>query len=98
MTATTTTVAPAPAGTALLDRLIAVATRNVVVVSGPSTAVAAQLYGEDGTLVATMPLADGAGVGAIPSRAPNSAPRLSTVRVVDGQGVVVAESPVEQEW
>ncbi|MFP5369353.1 MAG: hypothetical protein ACLGI3_01185, partial [Actinomycetes bacterium] len=98
MTTTTTTADPAPAGTALLDRVIAVATSNVVVVSGPSTGVAAQVYGVDGALVTTVPLVDGAGVGSITSPAPNSVPRLSTVRVLDGQGAVLAESPVEQEW
>jgi hypothetical protein len=97
MTNSTATVEPAPAGTPLLDRLIAVATSNVVAVSGPSTGVTAQLYGADGTLVTTLPLVDGAGMGLLVPPSATPAPRLSTVRVLDGQGAVVAESPVEQE-
>ncbi|MDP9460742.1 MAG: hypothetical protein M3Q22_11005 [Actinomycetota bacterium] len=50
---------------------------------GPSAGVTAQLYQEDGTLSTTVPLVDGAGIGPLPS--PSPAPRLSTVRVLDGR-------------
>lgn len=96
-TTTSTSLDPAPAGAALLDRLIAVATSTTVTISGPSTGVEAQFYAADGTLVTTVPLVDGAGIGPLLPPSATPAPRLATVRVLDGQGAVVAESPVEQE-
>jgi hypothetical protein len=97
MSITTSSADPAPAGVALLDRLIAVATSNAVVVSGPTTGVEAQVYRQDGTLLTTVPLVEGAGSAAL---APPSRPygrALLTVRVLDGAGNVVGETTAEQQ-
>ena len=97
MTVTSTSLDPAPAGTPLLDRLIAVATSNAVTVSGPSSGVTAELYRNDGSLAVTVPLVDGAGIGPLPPPSPSPAPRLATVRFLDARGAVMAESTVEQQ-
>jgi hypothetical protein len=94
MTTTSMALDPAPAGTALLDRLIAIASSTVVTVSGPFAGVTAELYRDDGALYMTVPLVDGAGSA---PRAPSSGGRITTVRVLDADGNVLAESTVEQQ-
>ena len=93
----TSRIDPAPSGTTLLDRLIALATNNAVTVSGPFSGVTAELYRDDGTLLTTVPLVDGAGSAPL---APPSRPYervLMTVRVLDASGNVLGESTVEQQ-
>jgi hypothetical protein len=94
MTVTSMAPDPAPAGTALVDRLIAIASSTVVTVSGPFAGVTAELYRDDGTLYMTVPLVDGAGSA---PRAPSSGGAATTVRVLDADGGVLAESTVEQQ-
>jgi hypothetical protein len=97
MSMTTVSTDPTPAGIALVDQLIAVATSNAVVVSGPSAAVTAEVLRDDGTLLTTVPLVDGAGSGPL---APPSRPYeriLLTVRVLDDGGNVLAESTVQRQ-
>ena len=86
---------PAPAGTALLDRVIAIATPNALVVSGPSAGVTAEAYRADGTLLTAVPLDEGAGLAPLAPPSPSIAP-LATVRILDAGGGLVAEVPVEQ--
>jgi hypothetical protein len=78
----------APAGTALLDRVIAVRAIGGLVVSAPS-GVRADVLDASGTVLDSLPLANGAGTGALTN------PDASTsVRIVDGAGDVVAETPI----
>ena len=97
MALTTVASDPTPAGVALLDQLIAIATTNAVVVSAPSAGVTAEVYREDGTLLTTVPLTDGAGSASL---APPSRPyerAALTVRVLDAGGNVVGETTAEQQ-
>jgi hypothetical protein len=95
---------PAAAGTALLDRVLAVPAGWAVsrlplppgdgppgwlVISGPRTGTAAQVLGPQDDLLATLPLVDGAGVGPVP-------PGTTTVRVLDADGAEVGRAPVAQ--
>ncbi|TYP88112.1 hypothetical protein [Blastococcus xanthinilyticus] len=80
----------APAGTPLLEQVFAVATASTVTVSGPASGVLAEIYLADGTLHATVPLVDGAGVG------PLAPPAAERVRILDGRGAVVAEAPLSE--
>jgi len=97
MTLTTVSNDPTPAGIALLDQLIAVATSNAVVVSGPVSGVTAEVFREDGTLLTTVPLVDGAGSAPLAPPSAQHGEVLLTVRVLDGSGIVVAETTVEQQ-
>ena len=63
-----TMTATAPAGTALLDRVFAMAFTDVFVVAGPSAGAQAELYDSGGTLVGTVPLAAGAGATVVGHR------------------------------
>jgi hypothetical protein len=83
---------PVPAGTALLDQVIAIATTNALTVSAPSRGAVAETYRTDGTLLTTVPLVDG--VGIVPLAPPTA--DLATVRVLDARGALVAEVPVER--
>lgn len=86
---TTTHFPPAPAGTALLDRVVAVQAMAGVLVSSPS-GVAAQVVDASGSVLVTVPLERGAGT------APYSGPDTgATVRVLDADGDVLAEAPLE---
>src|SRR4051794_32857325 len=73
---------PAPAGTALVDRVIAVPAGWAVsrvplppsdsppgwlVISGPRTGTTAEILGPDGDPLAALPLVHGAGIGPVPS-------------------------------
>ncbi|MGY1803330.1 hypothetical protein ACI78T_08615 [Blastococcus sp. SYSU D00922] len=87
--ATSMQFAPAAAGTALLDRVIAVQAMSGVLVSAPS-GVAAQVVDDAGTVLVTVPLERGAGT------APYSGPEIGvTVRILDADGDVLAEAPLE---
>lgn len=86
--ATSTFTDPAPAGPSLLDRVFAVPLENSVVISGPAAGVLAEVYLADGTLLASVPLVDGAGSGPLPP------PAAAYVRILDASGGVVAESPL----
>lgn len=78
----------APAGTALLERVVAVAGDGTLTVSAPAAGAVAEVYLADGTLLTTVPLVDGAGSGALPPPAPER------VRVLDAAGALVGEEPV----
>lgn len=95
MTSMTVLADPAPAGTALLDRILAVATMNALLVSGPAAGVTAEAYRADGTLLATVPLTRGAGVTPLSPPSPSASP-LETVRILDAGGGLLAEVPVER--
>jgi hypothetical protein len=83
---------PVPAGTALLDQVLAIATTNALTVSAPSRGAVAEVYRSDGTLLTTMPLVDGVGIA--PLAPPTT--HLATVRILDARGSLVAEVPVER--
>ena len=79
----------APAGTDLLDRVVAVRALGGLVVSAPSGA-RADVMDASGAVVDSLPLVDGAGTGELAD--PRAA---ASVRIVDGAGGVVAEVPIE---
>jgi hypothetical protein len=83
----------APAGTALLDRIVAVPSSVpgaiLLTVSGPTTAVLAEVHSPNGTLIARLPLSAGAGSTAVTDPLDGA-----TVRVFDGEGSLLAESPL----
>jgi hypothetical protein len=79
---------PAPAGTALLDRVVAVPLGDTITVSAPAAGVLAEVYLKDGTLLTTMPLVEGAGSAPLPP------PAAQRVRILDADGIVVAEAPL----
>jgi hypothetical protein len=83
----------APAGTALLDRIVAVPSSVpgaiLLTVSGPTTAVLAEVHSPNGTLIARLPLSAGAGSTAVTDPLDGA-----TVRVFDGGGSLLAESPL----
>ncbi|MDP5181042.1 hypothetical protein QOZ88_00180 [Blastococcus sp. BMG 814] len=80
----------APAGTPLLEQVFAAPTSESITVSGPASGVLAEIYLADGTLHATVPLVDGAGVG------PLGPPVADRVRILDDRGAVVAEAPLSE--
>jgi hypothetical protein len=90
MTSMTVMSDPVPAGTALLDQVLAIATTNSLTVSGPTTGSVAEAYRADGTLLTMVPLTDGWGVVPLAPMAD-----LATVRVLDARGSLVAEVPVQ---
>jgi hypothetical protein len=95
--------APAPAGTALTDQVLAVPAGWAVsrlplplgdappagwlVVSGPSGGARAEVLDASGAVTATIPLAAGAGTGAVPGHA-------AAVRIRDAGGTVLGQAPV----
>jgi hypothetical protein len=79
----------AAAGTDLLDRAVAVRTNGGLVVSAPS-GVRVDVLDASGALVESLPLADGAGTGALTN--PDAA---ATFRIVDGAENVVSEGLIE---
>ena len=85
-TGTTILLDPEPAGTALLERVIAVPTSGVLAVSGPREGVVAEALLDDGSVLGTVPLTAGAGVGPLPP------PAAHRVRIRDAAGAVVAEA------
>jgi hypothetical protein len=95
MMSTTVLPDPAPAGAALVDRVITLQTTNALVVSAPVGGVMAEAYRTDGTLLTAVPLTRGAGLAPLSPPSP-SAPPVATVRILDARGGLVAEVPVEQ--
>ncbi|UOX99813.1 hypothetical protein [Blastococcus sp. PRF04-17] len=89
--------APAPPGTNLLDRVIAVNGAEMdgdwIAVSAPRSGVVAELLLEDGTVVGTIPLENGAGSGSLPY----GPPLPQHVRVLDADGAVVGKAPALPE-
>ncbi|WP_448625277.1 hypothetical protein [Geodermatophilus sp. URMC 64] len=83
-----TLVRPAPAGTAVLDRVFALRLSRSLVVSGPSAGARAEVLLLDGALAATVPLVDGAGIAPLPPRGAES------VRILDGSGVPLVTAPI----
>jgi hypothetical protein len=79
----------APAGTDLLDRVVAFRTHGGLVVSAPEGA-RADVLDAAGTLLESVPLTAGGGA------APLTEPVGASVRIVDADGGVVAEVPIEQ--
>jgi hypothetical protein len=77
--------APHPADADVLDQVWAIVGPDTVTVSGPLPGRTAQLL-DGGDVVAEIPLEAGAGSGAAPSALWHGA-----VRVLDGDGRVVAE-------
>jgi hypothetical protein len=95
---------PAPAGTALLDRVIAVPAGWAVsrlplppgsgppgwlVVSGPRAGTTAEALDADGDLLASFPLVAGAGVGAVP-------PGTAGIRVLDDTDRDLGAAPLAE--
>jgi hypothetical protein len=95
---------PAPAGTAVLDRVVAAPAGWAVsrlplppgdgppgwlVISAPRTGTTAQVLDPGGDPLATLPLVAGAGVAPVP-------PGTTTVRVLDADGAEVSRSPVAE--
>jgi hypothetical protein len=88
---------PEPAGPALLDRVVAVRAPpsvpapdggpGTLVISAPREASVAEALAADGSTLARAPLADGAGVAAMPAES-------ATIRVRDAHGSVLGEGPV----
>jgi hypothetical protein len=83
----------APAGTELLDRVLAVPSSvpgaYLLTVSGPTAAVLAEAYSLDGSLIMRLPLTAGAGTTAV------TAPMDGlTVHLFDGRGSLLAEGPL----
>ncbi|SOD95204.1 hypothetical protein [Blastococcus haudaquaticus] len=85
---TTTSYPAVPAGTPLLDQVVAVEAMAGIIVSAP-TGVEAQVLGADGALLVTVPLERGAGTAPY-----NGRQEAASVRIVDGAGNVVAEAPM----
>ncbi len=79
----------APAGTDLLDRVVAVRTIGGLVVSAPS-GVRFDVVDASGVAVQSIPLIDGSGTGAL-----NDPATAEGFRIVDGAGDVVAEGSIE---
>jgi hypothetical protein len=79
-----------PAGTALLDRVLAVRVLGGLMVSAPS-GVSAQAIDPAGTVLATVPLHAGGGAGPLVD-----AGGATRVRVLDAAGGVVAEAPITE--
>jgi hypothetical protein len=73
----------APAGTPITDRIFAVVLQDTLTVSGPERGAAAEIYGADSELIATVPLVDGAGSAPAPAEEPQF------VRIVDAAGALV---------
>jgi hypothetical protein len=95
---------PAPAGTALQDRVLAVPAGWAVsrlplppgdsppgwlVISGPLTGTTAELLGVDGVRLGSLPLVDGAGVGPVP-------PGTVAVRVLDASGTRLGQAAIAE--
>jgi hypothetical protein len=99
----TVRTAPAPAGTAIGERILAVPAGWAVsrlplplasgpppgwlVVSGPAAGARADVLDASGAVVAALPLTGGAGAGPVAGQA-------ATVRVLDAAGRVLGEAPV----
>jgi hypothetical protein len=79
----------APAGTDLLERVVAVRTAGGLVVSAPS-GIRVDVLDASGVVLESLPLTGGAGTGALADPA-----AAVDFRVVDGAGNVVAEGPIE---
>jgi hypothetical protein len=90
-TATVTSTTPAPAGTTLLDRVIAVRSTNAVTVSGPTAGVMAEIHAADGPLIALVPLVDGAGTALVTASLSGV-----TVRIMDRSGGFLAQAPLTE--
>jgi hypothetical protein len=95
---------PAAAGTALVDRVIAVPVGWAVsrlplppgagppgwlVISGPRAGTTAEILSTAGKRVAVLPLVGGAGVGPVPSD-------TAGVRVLDASGAALGQAPLAQ--
>jgi hypothetical protein len=80
----------APAGTTLLDRVFAVELSDIVTISGPTAGARADVYDAEGALLASVPLVQGAGAGAVPSQTP------AEVRILDAAGGVLISARVTQ--
>jgi hypothetical protein len=78
----------APAGTDLLDRVLAAHTQRGLVVTAPA-GVRADVLDATGTVLESLPLVEGGGTGALRDPAASA-----TVRVVDAAGTVVTEAPI----
>ena len=71
----------------LADEVLAVTTSDVIAVSAPAAGRTAEIYQGD-TLLTTVPLVDGAGLGELPL------PTETWVRILAADGSLVAEGPV----
>ena len=83
------TLPSGPAGTDLLDRVVAVGEGGGLVVSAPD-GVRADVLDASGAVLESLPMVDGAGTW--PLRDPEAA---SSVRIVDEAGDTVAELPID---
>ncbi|NEK59655.1 hypothetical protein GCU56_17500 [Geodermatophilus sabuli] len=82
---------PAPAGTALLDRVVTVVAAGAAAVSGPAAGRSAEVLRADGSVLTTIPLVAGGGVGSLADPGPDL--DAASVRIRDGSGSVLAEAP-----
>jgi hypothetical protein len=84
---------PAPAGTALTDRILAVPASVpgglVLTVSGPQSATRMVVQGQDGATLGETELVRGAGTAALSAN-----PAHATVRFHDATGALIATSPI----
>jgi hypothetical protein len=84
----TTSWNPVPAGIPLLDQVLAVpVTGGGLAVSAPTTGATAEVVDRTGTVVSTLPLVAGAGVGDVP-------PGARSVRILSASGAVLASAPL----
>ena len=90
-TSSMSTLDPQPAGTPVTDQLLAVPVDGDLALSGPREATTAELLDGDGTLLTTLPLVDGTGVGGA-----GDGPAAATVRFLAADGTVLAETPVSE--
>ena len=85
----TTMMSPAvPAGTSLLDQVVAVQALAGVIVSAP-TGARAEVLDADGGLLVGVPLDQGAGTAPY-----NGQREAASIRILDGAGNVVTEAPM----
>jgi hypothetical protein len=85
---TSTLIDPLPPNELLRNQVIAVPAGDWIVVSGPGAGRTAEIRLADGTVVTSVPLVDGAGIGSLPPSAPAS------VAILSGSGRLIVERPV----
>ncbi|WP_222194738.1 hypothetical protein [Modestobacter italicus] len=90
-TSSSSTADPRPAGTPLTDQLLAVPLGGDLALHGPADAVRAEVLDADGSLLTTLPLVTGTGVGTA-----GDGPAAAAVRFLATDGTLLAEVPVSE--